>query len=130
MPKKKSAPKRELATLLAEVPLKPQVHKFSYEERQELQQLFTHPLFVRAWQNMLLSAPTLFPPTAFDGQFGPQQGNNRLHELRGFNLCKFALLKSLEEPSLPKPKLTDNFPDAGTLEADVAQQLKQQENKK
>lgn len=93
------------------------------DERIRLQQIFDDPVFRQAWSNAQAVKPSVVP-IGLDTALGLQIGNNRLHQLQGWEMFKVALLRQTQEPRLPPPKITDTYPDSGTIEADAAEHLK------
>lgn len=124
MTKKKSSPKPVRIALpepsdILKRPIVPLV----YEQRIRLQEIFNDPVFVQAWANTNLCKPSAIP-AGLEGPLGVQIGNNRLHQIQGWELFRAALMRQAEEVIPTKPKPVDNFPDAGTIEADMQQRMK------
>ena len=120
-PRKKKSPKVAV-TLHAAKPEKPSLHRFTPEQRSELSRLLNHPLFVIAWQNAEMARPSLFPRGLNDAN-GERLGNNTLHTLQGWEMHKIALLHQTDEPRPAMERAQETFPDAGTLEADMARRI-------
>lgn len=100
------------------VPVRPLV----YEERIRLQQILNDPVFQKAWQNAQACRPSVVP-LGLDTALGQQIGNNRLHQIQGWDMFRAALLRQILEPAPAKPKLSDNYPDAGTREAELKSKM-------
>lgn len=92
------------------------------DERTRLQQIFDDKVFRQAWANAHAVRPSVIP-MGLDSALGLQIGNNRLHQLQGWEMFKVALLRQTQEPRLPVPKITDTYPDSGTIEADAAKNV-------
>lgn len=99
----------------AEVRLKSPLNS---EERAKLRSLLDEPAFVKAWRNASLSKPHFFPQ-GLDTAQGLQIGNNRLHQLQGWELFRSALLRESMEPTIKPTPAKDNYPQSGTIEAHV-----------
>lgn len=94
-----------------------------FEQRLKLSAIFADPVFRQAWNNAMASRPALFP-VGLGAEHGPQIGNNRLHQLQGWEMFKVALLREAQERLPPRPKIADTYPDSGTIEADAKKNLK------
>lgn len=119
MPRKKSPVKDAPLALGADgmtvtVPVRPLV----YEERLKLQQILNEPVFVQAWQNAQACRPSVMP-LGLDTALGPQIGNNRLHQMQGWDMFRVAILKQVLDPVAARPKIADNYPDSGLREAEL-----------
>ncbi len=93
-----------------------------FEQRNRLQEIFDDPVFRQAWNNVQACKPTLFP-VGLDTALGAQIGNNRLHQLQGWELFRTALLRQVIEPKPAPAKPSNNFPDAGTRDAELQAQI-------
>ncbi len=109
-------------TLDAAKPDKPSVVRFTPQQRAELYRIFHLPLFMLAWQNAEMARPSLFPRGLNDNN-GEKLGNNTLHTLQGWEMHKIALMHQLDEPRPPVARLEESYPDAGTLEAEMAKRI-------
>lgn len=116
--REKTTPQIPLEEELKNRPMRPLV----LDERIRLQQIFDDPVFRQAWSNAQAVKPSVVP-MGLDSALGPQIGNNRLHQLQGWEMFKVALLRQTQEPRLPVPKITDTYPDSGTIEADAKKNL-------
>lgn len=95
----------------------------SMAQRARLVEILTDPVFKQAWNNALTYRPSVVP-AGLDSALGPQIGNNRLHQLQGWEMFRVALLRQQLEPKLPAPRITqEQYPDSGTLEAEVKRRL-------
>lgn len=100
-------------------PIRPLV----FEQRIRLSAIFNDPVFRQAWNNAMASRPNLFPQ-GLSAEHGQQVGNNRLHQLQGWEMFKAALLREATERKPVAPKITDTYPDSGTIEAEAKRNLK------
>lgn len=96
----------------------------TFEQRIELKTLFDKPVFRQAWNNAQAKKPSIVP-RGLDTDLGPQIGNNRLHQIQGWELFRAALLQQLDAPRPIPPRPQDNFPDSGTIESDMSRRLQQ-----
>lgn len=120
MPKSKKPPYPVVAQ--PDGPTRPQATPLNYEERVHLSKLLSDPIFVMAWKNAELGKPPFFTASKEEAYY-EQSCAQRLHQLQGWELFKAALLKQVDDPK-PKPeRLTESFPDSGTLEAEVKKRL-------
>lgn len=95
------------------------------EERDRLKVLLSDPVFKKAWNNAERSKPSAFPsmPQQFEGQFGDNAAGHRLAQIQGWELFKAALLRETLE-IVPKAKANpEEYPDAGTFEAELKRNL-------
>lgn len=106
---------------LGEVEVTP-VIPLVFEERNRLREIFADPVFRKAWNNALACRPSSFP-AGLDSALGPQIGNNRLHQLQGWEMFRLALLREQHERVPKTPFVSDNYPDSGTLEAEMKRKL-------
>lgn len=95
------------------------------EERDRLSVLLNDPVFIKAWNNAEAVAPPLFPQTAdqFDGQFGDANAAKALARKQGWEMHKAALLKQTKEVQQKNPAAQQEYPDSGTLEAEIKSRL-------
>lgn len=90
------------------------------EERDELTKIFANPVFVKAWRNLRAVKPGVFiSQSALASPAGPQMANNRFHEIRGWEMFAAALLKQAKEPEVKRTPAKEEYPDAGTIEAEM-----------
>lgn len=99
----------------ADEPIKGSYIPLVMEERDRLTAIFTDPAFVKAWRNAKLLGPSMFRGN-FNDANGALSASNRLHELRGFEAFRIALLGQAEEPKQKTAKPAENFSDAGTID--------------
>ena len=125
MPKKKPPVKKASVALEADdVVENLSVRPLLYEERERLKEIFADPVFRKAWRNVRLCHPSLFPSQQLlDSALGQQVGNNRLHEMRGWEMFRVAFLRQAEERKIAPAPVVANYPDAGLREAELAQTL-------
>lgn len=119
MPKKKKPKKARVAPVqkdhAADDPIKGSYIPLVMGERDRLTAIFTDPAFVKAWRNAKFLGPSMFRGN-FNDANGALSASNRLHELRGFEAFRIALLGQAEEPKQKTAKPTENFGDAGTID--------------
>ncbi len=125
--KKSKKPERRGGSQSQQIPLEQELEirplrPLVLEERTRLQAIFSDPVFRQAWTNAQAQKPSVVP-VGLDGALGPQIGNNRLHQLQGWEMMKVALLRQAQEPRARITPVTDNYPDAGTIEADVRSRI-------
>lgn len=111
MPKVRTA-KRGVAPQQIESPIRNPPVPFTLEERQELRSLFSQPVFAKAWHNAKLAKPSAFVagnPSPLNTALGAMVGNNRLHEIRGWELFEAAILRQVNDPSPPKSVVQENY---------------------
>jgi hypothetical protein len=123
MPKKSKLPKEQVAP--AEQIENPTPRILVMEERDKLAAIFADPVFVRAWHNAEMASPSLFPQSVgqFDGQFGDANAARALARKQGWEMHKAALLRQAKEIVQSKPAAKEEFPDSGTLEAEIKNSL-------
>lgn len=102
-------------------PAEPVVIPLLMEERDKLKEIFKDPAFVKAWRNLRVLKPSVFiaTPSALAGPSGAQMANNRLHEIRGWEMFSAALLNQAKEPVIKTKVNLDEYPDAGTIEGEA-----------
>lgn len=88
----------------------------SLEERSALRVIFKTPAFVKAWNNAKLAKPGVFIG-GLNEKRGKKIANNRLHEIRGWEMFEAALQRQILDPVLKKPAAPDDYPDAGLVDA-------------
>lgn len=111
MPRKKRliaemAPPPEVS-ILREPPL-----ILTLEDRIALRAQFASSAFKKALHNARLQKPGAFTP-GLNGPLGATIANNKLHEIRGWEMFEAALAVQIADPALPKAKIVDDYPDAG-----------------
>jgi hypothetical protein len=90
-------------------------YEFTPEERGELRNIFTSAIWKKAYSNAKLMSPHLFPQ-GMDTALGVQIGNNRLHQLQGWELLRMALIKQTMVPAAKRMPLQETYPDAGRFD--------------
>jgi hypothetical protein len=102
-------------------PEKPVFIPLLMEERDRLKAIFKDPAFVKAWRNLRCSKPGVFNGSAdkLAGPMGLQLKSDRFHEIRGWELLVAALLIQAEEPVVKTKAHLQEYPDAGTIEAEM-----------
>lgn len=88
--------------------------QLSLEERAALRAMFNHPAYVKAWRNAQHSKPGAFPGD-LNTPLGSVIANNRLHEIRGWEMFAAALQREVVDPVMKKPTAPDDYPDAGAI---------------
>lgn len=128
MPKKTKRPNAEVVLQLTEEKAEPRVFlPLVMEEREKLRTILADPVFVKAWNNAEVTKPSAFHihNEKFEGQFGPIAACNALHKIQGWELHKAALVKQTLEPIPQQKRKMEEFPDAGTIEAETKKLLEQ-----
>lgn len=113
MPKKKAL-NPEVAHR-AEAGLLPEAKTLlTLDERNALKATFTSAGFKKLLQNVRLKKPSAFTPHLNEA-LGAQVANNRLHEIRGWELFEAALWVEIQDPGIRKTAPVENYqePDAG-----------------
>lgn len=121
MPKTKKPKKARVAPVRIEVdhaadePIKGAYVALVMEERDRLTAIFTDPAFVKAWRNVKLLGPSMYRGN-FSGEHGQLAASNRLHELRGFEAFRIALLGQAEEPKQRTARPMEDFGPGGSID--------------
>lgn len=84
----------------------------SHEDRTALRAMYESKAFKRAWANVKFGKPSAFP-SELNGALGAIIANNRLHEIRGWELLEAALIRELNEPKPIIPRAQETWPDSG-----------------
>lgn len=94
-------------------------------ERDRLNEIFRDPVFLKAWRNLRAYKPGVFMtnPTVLAGPTGAQMANNRFHEIRGWEMFVAALLNQGKEPTVKRKTALEEYPDAGTIDAEMARKV-------
>lgn len=102
-------------------PAEPVFTPLVMEERDRLNAIFKDPAFVKAWRNLRVFKPGAFPgnPSALASPIGPQLASNRLHQIQGWEMLVVALLNQGKEPVVKKKQALEEYPDEGTIEAEM-----------
>jgi hypothetical protein len=113
MPRKKSLnpplAKEAEDTILREPPI-----PLTLEDRIALRAAFTSSWFKKALHNARLCKPGA-NVRELNTALGSVIANNRLHEIRGWEMFEAALALQVADPALPKVKIVDDYPDAGAV---------------
>jgi len=111
---KKATLKPEVTPPAAEEVLRESEIPLTLDERVALRAAFNSPGFRRAWKNAQLKKPSAFPPE-LNGQFGERIATNRLHEIRGWELCCAALLVQINDPVAKSAPALETYPDRAAV---------------
>lgn len=87
----------------------------SLEDRTALRAIFANPSYVKAWNNAQHAKPSVFTGE-LNSALGSVIANNRLHEIRGWEMFAAALHREIVDPVLKKPTAPDNYPDEGAID--------------
>ncbi len=97
----------------------PVVVPLTHAERAELREILALPLMRKVWANAKCQFPTPFiSKNELNSATGHISSNNRLHEMRGWEMFATAILMQTFDPKPPQIKPQDNYPDAGLPESD------------
>jgi len=82
-----------------------------YEERGQLRALLHSAVFRKAWNNVLLSRPSVMPPMPMgaDSAMLSVLANNRLNQLYGWEQFAAALISQIEDPAPKAARVTDDY---------------------
>lgn len=103
-------------------PAEPVFMPLLMEERNRLNEIFRDPVFIKAWRNLRVYKPGAFPANAstLAGPSGLQIAANRLHQIQGWEMFVVALLNQAKEPVVKKNTPLQEYPNEGTIEAEMA----------
>ncbi len=88
----------------------------SLEERQAFRAAIKIPAFQKALRNIRLGKPSVFIGKAeLNGALGSVSANNRLHEIRGWEMFEAALGTQGLDPVLTPPKAKEKYQDESTM---------------
>lgn len=79
------------------------------DERRQLIAMLNSPVFIKTWGLINLCRPNIFPAEGYNTQMGLQSGFARLHEMRGWELFKRALILQSMEPATPRREVPVTF---------------------
>jgi hypothetical protein len=82
-----------------------------HEERLQFRALLENEIFRKAMARVLT-----MKPSAFHVAPGPQAANDRLYEIRGWELFEHALYLQAEAPKPKAARPTETFPDEGLID--------------
>lgn len=88
----------------------PVLEQLVLEERVALAALLNNTAFQKAWNNAMLCRPSLYPE-GLNTALGGTVASNRLHELRGWELFKAALIRQAQDPKLDRRTPEETYPD-------------------
>lgn len=83
----------------------------SEEQRKRLRAILNDDVF-----RLALSRVQNMKPSAFTATPGVQGANDRLHEIKGWELYEHALFLQAETPKLKSEKPTETYPDQGLID--------------
>ena len=91
--------------------VRPKIAPLDYEEREQLRTMLHSPVFRKAWNNVLLSRPSVMPPMPMgaDSAMLSVLANNRLNQLYGWEQFAAALLSQIEDPAPKAPRVADDY---------------------
>jgi len=90
---------------------RPKLTPLDYEEREQLRALLHSAVFRKAWNNVLLSRPSVMPPVPMgaDSAMLSVLANNRLNQLYGWEQFAAAILSQIEDPAPKAPRVADDY---------------------
>lgn len=90
---------------------RPKLTLLDYEEREQLRALLHSGVFRKAWNNVLLSRPSVMPPApaGADSAMLSTLANNRLNQLYGWEQFAAAILSQIEDPAPRAPRVADDY---------------------
>ena len=92
---------------------RPRLVALDYEERGQLREMLHSAVFRKAWNNVLLSRPSVMPPAptgaGVDSSMLSMLANNRLNQLYGWEQFAAALLSQIEDPAPKAARVTDDY---------------------
>lgn len=102
-------------------PAEPVFTPLVMDERDRLNAIFQDPAFRKAWRNLRAMKPSVFlaNPSVLSGPSGLLMASNRLHEIRGWDMFIAALLSQGKEPVTKIRAPLEEYPDTGTIEAEM-----------
>ena len=91
--------------------VRPKLTPLDYEEREQLRTMLHSPVFRKAWNNVLLSRPSVMPPMPMgaDSAMLSVLANNRLNQLYGWEQFAAAILSQIEDPAPKAPRVADDY---------------------
>ena len=91
--------------------MRPKLTPLDYEEREQLRTLLHSAVFRKAWNNVLLSRPSVMPPMPMgaDSAMLSVLANNRLNQLYGWEQFAAALISQIEDPAPKAARVTDDY---------------------
>ena len=91
--------------------VRPKIAPLDYEEREQLRTMLHSPVFRKAWNNVLLSRPSVMPPMPMgaDSAMLSVLANNRLNQLYGWEQFAAAILSQIEDPAPKAPRVADDY---------------------
>ena len=90
---------------------RPKLTPLDYEEREQLRALLHSAVFRKAWNNVLLSRPSVMPPMPMgaDSAMLSVLANNRLNQLYGWEQFAAAVLSQIEDPAPKADRVKDDY---------------------
>lgn len=103
-----------VAPVAEEVSLREAVVPLSLEEREAFRAAIKSPAFQKALRNIRNQRPSVFTHE-LNTALGTTIANNRLHELRGWELYETALWKQSLDPVINAPQAREKYVDESTI---------------
>ena len=90
---------------------RPKLTPLDYEEREQLRALLHSAVFRKAWNNVLLSRPSVMPPMPMgaDSATLSTLANNRLNQLYGWEQFAAAIISQIEDPAPKAARVKDDY---------------------
>ena len=91
--------------------VRPKIAPLDYEEREQLRTMLHSPVFRKAWNNVLLSRPSVVPPAqpGADAALLSALSANRLNQLYGWEQFAAALISQIEDPAPKAARVKDDY---------------------
>lgn len=114
MPPRKPALKASPLVQEAEVLLREPTVPLNLEEREAFRAAIKSPAFQKALRNIRNLRPSVFTHE-LNSALGATVANNRLHEIRGWELFEAALWKQSLDPVITAPRANEKYVDESTI---------------
>lgn len=86
---------------------------FSGEERKRFREIIADPVFKHAIENAYAKKPSVYTDGTGTSKPDMLAGNNRLHQIQGWDMFEAALFAQAEEPFNKNKKPLEDYPNAG-----------------
>lgn len=107
---KRGAPIAGVAPLPGDGFLRETVNPLTLDERVALRSFLGSDLWKKVWRNAQVSAPG--PMTGnLNSELGSKIANNRLHEMRGWEMLRAAIAVQIQDPVVKKVAVPENYPE-------------------